>query len=76
MTDGSTAAAGATTEGVATGEEAKVTSTPEFEDELSYRKKEAAELAELIDDDVKKDIGCSATGLYELVGKEFVKDSI
>ncbi|KIM41807.1 hypothetical protein M413DRAFT_445024 [Hebeloma cylindrosporum] len=39
----------------------------EPEDEVELRKKEAAELAQLIDEDTKKDVGCSATGLYELV---------
>jgi ubiquitin carboxyl-terminal hydrolase 14 len=64
------AATAATGEVAAAGEEGKgkeVPSSPEFEDELSHRKKEAAELAQLIDEDVKRDIGCSATGLYELV---------
>ncbi|KAF8900164.1 hypothetical protein CPB84DRAFT_1779499 [Gymnopilus junonius] len=71
MTDGSNAPAPAvaapTEAGAETGEAAKVTSAPEFEDEPSYRKKESAELAELISEEVKKDVGCSATGLYELV---------
>lgn len=41
----------------------------ELEDESVYRKKEAEELAQLINEDVKKDIGASTTGLYELVGE-------
>ncbi|KAF8174908.1 ubiquitin carboxyl-terminal hydrolase 6 [Pholiota molesta] len=39
----------------------------EFEDEVVVRKREAAELDELISPDVKRDIGASATGLYDLV---------
>ncbi|KAF8968863.1 hypothetical protein BDZ97DRAFT_1798491 [Flammula alnicola] len=35
--------------------------------EIVLGKKEFAELAQLIDVDVKSDVGCSATGLYELV---------
>jgi len=38
-----------------------------MEDEIVLRRKEVDELSKLIDADVKKDIGCSATGLYELV---------
>jgi len=44
----------------------------EPEDEVALRKKEAAELSQLIDDDTKNDVGCSATGLYELVGEFFL----
>lgn len=40
----------------------------ELEDESVYREKEAKELAELVDTDLKKDIGASQTGLYDLVG--------
>jgi len=43
----------------------------EPEDEIELRK-EAAELSQLIDDDTKNDVGCSATGLYELVGEFFL----
>jgi ubiquitin carboxyl-terminal hydrolase 14 len=43
----------------------------EPEDEIKLRKKETAELAQLIDEDVKRDVGCSATGLYDLVGEFF-----
>ncbi|KAF9450746.1 cysteine proteinase [Macrolepiota fuliginosa MF-IS2] len=39
----------------------------ELEDEGVYREREAKELAELVDPDVKKDIGSSQTGLYDLV---------
>ncbi|KAF9562882.1 ubiquitin carboxyl-terminal hydrolase 6 [Agrocybe pediades] len=49
--------------------DASTTAAPadEPEDELALRQKEAAELAQLVNDDLKKDIGCSTTGLYELV---------
>ncbi|PPR02299.1 hypothetical protein CVT24_011637 [Panaeolus cyanescens] len=39
----------------------------EFEDEFAFRTKEAAELSELVSEDIKKDIGSSPTGLYDLV---------
>uniref|UniRef100_A0A8H8CF76 Ubiquitin carboxyl-terminal hydrolase n=1 Tax=Psilocybe cubensis TaxID=181762 RepID=A0A8H8CF76_PSICU len=39
----------------------------ELEDESVYRKREAEELAQLINEDIKNDIGASTTGLYELV---------
>ncbi|KAF8654777.1 hypothetical protein AX16_003432 [Volvariella volvacea WC 439] len=39
----------------------------ELEDELVYRQKELAELEGLVNEDLRKDIGCSVTGLYELV---------
>lgn len=40
----------------------------ELDDEFVYRRKEAEELSKLINEDVKKDIGSSSTGLYDLVG--------
>ncbi|KAF8968835.1 hypothetical protein BDZ97DRAFT_1798351 [Flammula alnicola] len=56
-------------EGATVGEDKSKEIVPggEFEDERVTRKKEVAELAQLIDVDVKSDVGCSATGLYELV---------
>lgn len=39
----------------------------DLEAEGVYREKEAKELAELVDPSVKSDVGCSATGLYDLV---------
>jgi ubiquitin carboxyl-terminal hydrolase 14 len=48
----------------------------EPEDEIELRKKEAAELSQLIDDDTKSDVGCSATGLYELVGEFLLSDPL
>lgn len=44
----------------------------EFEDEFVFRKKESAELSELVSEDIKKDIGSSPTGLYDLVGEHGV----
>ncbi|KAF4612078.1 hypothetical protein D9613_003868 [Agrocybe pediades] len=67
MADASTTAAPAVP---AEGEEGKgkeAAKADEPEDELALRQKEAAELAQLVNDDLKKDIGCSTTGLYELV---------
>jgi len=40
----------------------------ELEDEVIYRKRELKELESLVDVDVKADVGCSPTGLYDLVG--------
>jgi ubiquitin carboxyl-terminal hydrolase 14 len=54
----------------ATGDDqSKKPAAEEFEDEVVVRKREAAELDELISPDVKRDIGASATGLYDLVGE-------
>ncbi|KIK09583.1 hypothetical protein K443DRAFT_671480 [Laccaria amethystina LaAM-08-1] len=39
----------------------------DLEAESVYREKEGKELAELVDPSVKSDVGCSATGLYDLV---------
>ena len=41
----------------------------ELEDESVYREREGKELEALIHPDVKKDVGASVTGQYELVGK-------
>lgn len=43
-------------------------SEEDYSDETVFRKREAGELSQLINEDIKKDIGSSATGLYELVG--------
>ena len=40
----------------------------DLEDEGVYRAKEAAEFEALVDSSLKSDLGCSTTGLYELVG--------
>jgi ubiquitin carboxyl-terminal hydrolase 14 len=40
----------------------------ELEDESIYREKELKELEALISPEVKADVGCSVTGLYDLVG--------
>ncbi|KAF5329651.1 hypothetical protein D9619_008920 [Psilocybe cf. subviscida] len=39
----------------------------DFEDEVGARKREAEELKGLIPADIRSDVGCSATGLYDLV---------
>ena len=41
-----------------------------IEEEGAIRAKEAEELAKLIPEDVKHDVGSSATALYDLVGKQ------
>ena len=40
-----------------------------MEDEASIRQREAAELFDLLPDDLKADVGANYSGLYELVGK-------
>ncbi|KII90142.1 hypothetical protein PLICRDRAFT_159510 [Plicaturopsis crispa FD-325 SS-3] len=45
----------------------KAPETGELEDESVYREKEAAELQELVSPDLKADVGCSVSGLYDLV---------
>ena len=48
------------------------TSAPEgeeLEDEHAYRERELVELEALVHPDVKQDVGCSVSGLYELVGR-------
>ena len=40
----------------------------DLEDEGIYRAREAAEFEALVDSGLKNDLGCSTTGLYELVG--------
>ena len=40
----------------------------DLEDEGVYRAKETAEFEALVDSSLKDDLGCSTTGLYELVG--------
>ncbi|KAF9468278.1 hypothetical protein BDZ94DRAFT_1183855 [Collybia nuda] len=47
--------------------ETKTTAGGELEAESVYRAKELAELEGLLSDDVRKDIGCSGSGLYDLV---------
>jgi ubiquitin carboxyl-terminal hydrolase 14 len=47
----------------------------ELEDESVYREREAKELEALIDPELKKDVGCSASGLYDLVGEYFDAES-
>ena len=40
----------------------------ELEEESVYREKELTELETLISPELKDDVGCSVTGLYDLVG--------
>lgn len=46
----------------------KAAAGTDLEPESVYREKEIKELEELISPDLKSDIGCSVTGLYDLVG--------
>lgn len=66
MQDASTANAAA--DGAAEAS-ASTLSAGELEDESVYRSREKQELAGLVSDDLKNDVGCSASGLYDLVGK-------
>lgn len=68
---GSTATATATAEG-STAEEAapaEEVKGGELAEESTYRTKELSELESLISPDVKNDVGCSVSGLYDLVGE-------
>lgn len=47
----------------------KDASADEVEDEFALRQREAEEFSKLINEDIKKDIGASSTGLYDLVGE-------
>ena len=72
MADASTTATATAAAPAAGGESApdagKEKAPGELDDEFVYRRKEAEELSKLINEDVKKDIGSSSTGLYDLVG--------
>ena len=72
MSDATIAAATATTSNVeesTTKDKGKGTVPGgDLEDEAIYRAREAAEFEALVDSSLKNDLGCSTTGLYELVG--------
>lgn len=46
-----------------------------LEDESVYREKELKELEALVHPDLKADVGCSVTGLYELVGASCLRST-
>ena len=58
-----------TTEAEAGKGKEKATNTLDLEDESVYREKEISELEALISSEIKDDVGCSESGLYDLVGK-------
>ncbi|KXN85247.1 Ubiquitin carboxyl-terminal hydrolase 6 [Leucoagaricus sp. SymC.cos] len=66
-TDGDVTMADASSTPAEGEDKGKTVITGELEDESVYREREAREFTELVDADVKKDIGASQTGLYELV---------
>lgn len=69
-------ASGVAAEATAEGETAKKEiNGGELEEESVYNTKELAELEALVSPDLKNDIGCSVTGLYDLVGEPFFIDS-
>lgn len=63
-----TAAAGQAMDVVVDGQK-DVKEGGELEDESIYRSKEVKELDALVDPTLKNDIGCSVSGLYDLVGE-------
>ena len=66
----STAEPATTTEGEnADAEKGKTVAGAELEDESVYREKELKELEALVDAEVKKDVGASVSGQFELVGE-------
>jgi len=70
MSDATIATATATTSSETTTKEDKGKGTVlggDLEDEGIYRAREAAEFEALVDSSLKNDLGCSTTGLYELV---------
>lgn len=75
MADSSTAVvtAGATGEGEGKGKGKE--EGGELEEESVYREKELNNLNELVDAELKTDLGCSVSGLYELVGEFLLVDS-
>lgn len=50
-------------------EKGKPVAGGELEDETVYRARELAELEALVSEDTRRDVGCSVTGLYDLVGE-------
>jgi len=68
MADASTTATAPAASGESAPDAEKEKAPGELDDEFVYRRKEAEELSKLINEDVKKDIGSSSTGLYDLVG--------
>jgi ubiquitin carboxyl-terminal hydrolase 14 len=50
-------------------EKGKAVAGGELEDESAYRTRELSELEALVAEDVRHDMGCSVTGLYDLVGE-------
>jgi ubiquitin carboxyl-terminal hydrolase 14 len=56
-----------------TGEEGKgkEIAVGELEEESVYRQNEIKELDALVDPELKNDVGCSLSGLYDLVGERF-----
>ena len=63
------AAAAPEAENIAEKDKGKAVAPGELEEESVYREREAAELESLVDPTVKADIGCSESGLYDLIGK-------
>jgi ubiquitin carboxyl-terminal hydrolase 14 len=53
-------------------EKGKAVAGGELEDESVYRTRELSELEALVAEDVRQDVGCSVTGLYDLVGESFL----
>jgi ubiquitin carboxyl-terminal hydrolase 14 len=56
---------------IAGGDKGKEVAAGELEDESLCRAREIAELEKLVHPDLRDDVGCSVSGLYELVGEHF-----
>jgi ubiquitin carboxyl-terminal hydrolase 14 len=54
---------------IADGDKGKEVAAGELEDESLCRAREIAELEKLVHPDLRDDVGCSVSGLYELVGE-------
>ncbi|KZP33186.1 cysteine proteinase [Athelia psychrophila] len=65
--DTATATASATAAPAEGEEKDKETDSATLEDESVYREKEAKEIEALVSPELKADVGCSASGLYDLV---------
>ena len=53
-------------------EKGKPVAEGELEDESVYRTREVNELEALVSEDARRDVGCSVSGLYDLVGESFI----
>lgn len=73
MADASTSASGAASTADPSSssieDKGKEVAGAELEEESVYREKELKDLQQLVHTDLKADVGCSVSGLYDLVGE-------